>query len=165
MTIDPREYRATIGLFATGVTVITADDGKQVRGMTANSLTSVSLDPLLLLVCVDRKARMAPVISAATHFAVNILRTDQEAIARHFAGRLQPDLEILFTELAGTPVLHDSLAALVCRRDRILDGGDHVIVLGQVVALRRASEGEPLLYFAGSYRQLAEPSPTLAAAD
>lgn len=162
MTIDPREYRATIGLFATGVTVITASDGTQMRGMTANSLTSVSLDPLLLLVCIDRKARMAAVISAASHFAVNILRVDQEAIARHFAGRPQADLEVTMTELAGVPVLHDSLATLVCARERLLDGGDHWIVLGRVIALRRAAEGDPLLYFAGAYRQLAELSPTLA---
>ncbi|WP_322511365.1 flavin reductase family protein [Chloroflexus sp.] len=162
MTIDPRDYRATMGLFATGVTVITASDGEQIRGMTANSLTSVSLDPLLLLVCVDRKARMAPVIAAATHFAVNILRVDQEAIARHFAGRPQPNLEIPLAELAGAPILSDSLATLVCTRDRILDGGDHLIVLGRVVALRRAPEGEPLLYFAGAYRQLAEVAPALA---
>lgn len=162
MTVDPRDYRATMGLFATGVTVITASDGQQIRGMTANSLTSVSLDPLLLLVCVNRNARMAPVISAATQFAVNILRTDQEAIARHFAGRPQPDLDIPMIELAGAPVLRDSLATLVCARDRILDGGDHLIVLGRVLALRRAAEGEPLLYFAGAYRQLAEVSPVLA---
>ncbi len=163
MTIDPREYRATMGLFATGVTVITASDGAQIRGMTANSLTSVSLDPLLLLVCVDRKARMAPVISAAPRFAVNILRAEQEAIARHFAGRPQANLTVSFTELAGAPVLADTLATLVCVRDRILDGGDHLIVLGQVIALRRSSEtGDPLLYFAGSYRQLAELSSSLA---
>ncbi|GIV87320.1 MAG: flavin reductase [Chloroflexus sp.] len=162
MSIDPREYRSTIGLFATGVTVITASDGDHIRGMTANSLTSVSLDPLLLLVCVDRKARMAPVISAANHFAVNILRADQEAIARHFAGRPQPDIEVALEELAGAPILSDSLATLVCARERILDGGDHLIVLGRVIALRRAVEGDPLLYFAGAYRQLAEMSTTLA---
>ncbi len=162
MTVDPREYRATMGLFATGVTVITASDGTQIRGMTANSLTSVSLDPLLLLVCVSRRARMAPVISAATHFAVNILRSDQEAIARHFAGQPQPDSVVPLSELAGVPVLSDSLATIVCLRDQILDGGDHLIVLGRVVALRRATEGEPLLYVAGAYRQLAELSSSLA---
>ncbi|WP_298816709.1 flavin reductase family protein [Chloroflexus sp.] len=161
MAIDPREYRATMGLFATGVTVITAGDGDQIRGMTANSLTSVSLDPLLLLVCVDRRARMAPVISTATHFAVNILRSDQEAIARHFAGQPHPEVVIPLTEMAGAPVLSDSLATLVCQRDQILDGGDHLIVLGRVIALRRAADGDPLLYFGGAYRHLAELSSSL----
>ncbi|MFQ3662836.1 MAG: flavin reductase family protein, partial [Chloroflexaceae bacterium] len=100
MAVDQREYRTTMGLFATGVTVITARAGEETRGMTANAVTSVSLDPLLLLVCVDRRARMARVIVEAERFAVNILRADQEALSRHFAGRPDAALEPRFAELA-----------------------------------------------------------------
>jgi flavin reductase (DIM6/NTAB) family NADH-FMN oxidoreductase RutF len=155
MQIDPRAYRSTMGLFATGVTVITVDAGETVHGMTANSLTSVSLDPLLLLVCIDRRARMAPIIVEAERFAVNILRADQEPISRHFAGRPDPALPLHYTRLAGAPVLADSMGALVCRVERILDGGDHLIVLGAVEALHTAATAaDPLLYFKGQYRKL-----------
>lgn len=156
MGVDQREYRTTMGLFATGVTVITARAGAETRGMTANSVTSVSLEPLLLLVCVDRRARMAPLIIEAQRFAVNILRADQEALSRHFAGRPDAALEPRFNDLAGTPVLEDSMAALVCAIERVLDGGDHLIVIGRVEALRRADErAAPLIYYRGAYCRLA----------
>lgn len=155
-TIDQRTYRNTIGLFATGVTVITAQANGVLRGMTANSLTSVSLDPLLLLVCVDRQAHMADVIAQSERFAVNILRADQEAISRHYGGRPRAELEVPIEEFAGAPALADSMATLVCAVERVLDGGDHLIVLGRVEALRQADEpGAPLLYFGGQYRRLA----------
>lgn len=157
MNIDPRDYRKTMGLFATGVTVITVDAGEAVHGMTANSLTSVSLNPLLLLVCVDRRARMAGMIGEVGRFGVNILRADQEAISRHFAGRPDPQLELAYTRLAGAPVLAASMGAVVCRVERVLDGGDHLIVMGAVEALRHAEAEEnadPLLYFKGQYRRL-----------
>lgn len=145
-----------MGLFATGVTVITARSGEETRGMTANAVTSVSLEPLLLLVCIDRRARMAGLIVEAERFAVNILRADQEPLSRHFAGRPDPDLAPHFDELAGAPILAESMASLVCAIDRVLDGGDHLIVLGRVEALRRADDSSgPLLYYHGKYRQLA----------
>jgi flavin reductase (DIM6/NTAB) family NADH-FMN oxidoreductase RutF len=157
MTVDQRSFRDTMGLFATGVTVITARAGDTTRGMTANSVTSVSLDPLLLLVCVDRRAAMAAVIREAERFAVNILRADQEDISRHFAGRPQPNREPALVDLAGAPTLADSMATIVCAVDRILDGGDHLIVLGRVDALRQAGQpGEPLLYYRGRYHTLAD---------
>jgi len=156
MGVDQREYRTTMGLFATGVTVITARAGEETRGMTANAVTSVSLEPLLLLVCVDRRARMARVITEAQRFAVNILRADQEALSRHFAGRPDAALHPRFADLAGAPVLEDSMAALVCAVERVLDGGDHLIVIGRVEALRRAEDGAaPLIYYRGSYCRLA----------
>jgi flavin reductase (DIM6/NTAB) family NADH-FMN oxidoreductase RutF len=158
MNIDPRAYRNIMGHFATGVTVLTVDAGDHVHGMTANSLTSVSLDPLLLLVCIDRRARMASMIAEVGRFGVNILRANQEPISRHFAGRPDPDLALEYMRLAGAPLLVCSMGALVCRIERILDGGDHLIVLGAVEALRGVEAedaGDPLLYFKGQYRRLA----------
>jgi flavin reductase (DIM6/NTAB) family NADH-FMN oxidoreductase RutF len=156
LTIDIREYRRTIGLFATGVTVITAGVGEQIHGMTANSLTSVSLDPLLLLVCVDRRARMCAVIHEAGRFAVNILAAEQEPLSRHFAGRAVEGLDIAFDDLNGVPVLSGALATLSCTVSEILEGGDHIIVMGAVEAFeRRAEPPPPLLYYSGGYHRIA----------
>ena len=153
MTLDTREFRRTMGLFATGVTVITTRIGDTVHGMTANSLTSVSLDPLLILVCIDRRARMGDIINEAGRFAINILSEDQELISRHFAGRPDDTLPVIFTELDGVPILSGTLASMVCTIDRVLDGGDHIIVIGQVDSFTRPVSSElPLLYFAGRYR-------------
>jgi flavin reductase (DIM6/NTAB) family NADH-FMN oxidoreductase RutF len=156
MTVDPREYRRTIGLFATGVTVITAEAQGRIHGMTANSVTSVSLDPLLLLVCIDRRATMCLLIRTAGRFAVNILAEGQEALSRHFAGRPVEGLDVRFGRLAGTPVVPGALAQLVCGVHELLDGGDHVIVIGAVEAIQRTPDvAPPLLYFAGGYCRLA----------
>jgi flavin reductase (DIM6/NTAB) family NADH-FMN oxidoreductase RutF len=156
MQIDTREYRRTIGLFATGVTVITAGTEHEIRGMTANAVTSVSLDPLLLLVCIDRRATMCRTISTAGRFAVNILAEDQEQLSRHFAGQQTEDRAIAFETYAHTPVLQHTLATVVCTVNEIIEGGDHLIVLGAVEAIRRSeSHCSPLLYFAGRYQRMA----------
>ncbi|MEI7771159.1 MAG: flavin reductase family protein [Chloroflexales bacterium] len=156
MEIDERAFRATIGLFTTGVTVVSAEAGGQIHGMTANSVTSVSLDPLLLLVCVDRQARMAGTISAAGRFAVSILRGDQEAVSRHFAGQPGPPVQPAFAALGSAHRLDDCMAAIGCVTERVLDGGDHLIILARAEALWHAEgRGDPLLYFGGRYRQIA----------
>jgi flavin reductase (DIM6/NTAB) family NADH-FMN oxidoreductase RutF len=156
MVIDRLEYRRAIGAFATGVTVITTRRGEEIHGMTANSLTSVSLDPLLLLICVDRRARMAGLLMEGARFAVNMLSDRQEAISRHFAGRPQPDIQISFADLDGVPAIPETLSTLACTVEQVHDGGDHTIVVGRVDALTRAPiDLPPLLYFAGRYRQLA----------
>lgn len=155
-TIDPREFRRTVGTFATGVTVITAQDSDEVHGMTANSVTSVSLDPLLMLVCVDRRAHMCKIIVEAGRFAINILGQHQEALSRHFAGR-PGDTPITFARLDGVPTLYGTLATIACTVDQVLDGGDHIIVMGRVDAISQAPvERPPLLYFGGRYRELAD---------
>jgi flavin reductase (DIM6/NTAB) family NADH-FMN oxidoreductase RutF len=156
MTIDPSEFRRTMGLFATGVTVITARSGDIIHGMTANAVTSVSLDPLLVLFCVDNRARMAQIISESGRFAINVLSQRQEALSRHFGGRPVEGMEISFTEVDGVPTLTDNLATLICTVDRICDGGDHRVIFGRVDALTRGEyDVAPLLYYAGAYRQLA----------
>ncbi len=156
MSIDTREFRRTIGLFATGVTVITARTGDIVHGMTANAVTSVSLDPLLVLFCVDNRARMAQIITESGRFAINILCQQQEALSRQFGGRPVADLRIDFVEVEGVPVLSDNLATLICAVDRIYDGGDHRLILGRVEVFSRVErDTPPLLFYAGSYRQLA----------
>jgi flavin reductase (DIM6/NTAB) family NADH-FMN oxidoreductase RutF len=155
MEINERAFRTTMGLFATGVTVVSAQTSGEIHGMTANSVTSVSLDPLLLLVCVDRRARMAAAITEAGRFGVSILRDDQEAISRRFAGQPGPTVQPAFTPLGPAHRLEECIAAMACVTEQVFDGGDHMIVVGRVMALWQAEEtSDPLLYFGGKYRQI-----------
>lgn len=156
MSVDPREFRRTMGLFATGVTVVTTRVGDEVHGMTANSVTSVSLDPLLVLVCVDNRARMRELIAEAGRFAINILSERQQHLSGHFAGKPRQDVEIAFADTMGVPTLPGSLASLICAVDRIVDAGDHIVVFGRVEAIARYADDErPLVYYAGDYRRIA----------
>ena len=156
-TIDRREFRNLVGLFATGVTVVTTRVGEDIHGMTANAFTSLSLDPLLIIVCVDRRARLHPLIQEAGAFAVNFLHEGQEAISRNFAGQPQAGISdvLHFSTDVGAPVILGCLASLRCEVHQVLDGGDHAIVIGEVTALIRGDVGaHPLVYFAGKYRRL-----------
>ncbi len=155
MSVDPQDFRRAMGLFATGVTVITVRVGDAVHGMTANAVTSVSLDPLLVLFCVDNRARMAQIIKEAGRFAINVLSEQQQALSNHFSGRPVEGLEVDFIETEGVPTLAGNLATFVCTLDRMYDGGDHRVIFGRVDALTRATDAlPPLLYYAGTYRQL-----------
>lgn len=151
--IDPKALRNAFGAFATGVTVITTrqPDGTP-RGFTANSFTSVSLDPPLLLVCLAKTAHSADVFATAPHFAVNILAEDQKAVSGLFASRA-PDK---FAQCAWTPgpadmpLIDGALASFTAARHQLVDAGDHLILIGRIEAFS-ASEGQPLGYFRGNY--------------
>ena len=156
MTIDPDSFRATLGRFASGVTVVTTrtDDGRD-HGMTVSAFCSLSLDPPLILVCIDRTATMHPLLTPDRPLAVNILAAGQEALSRRFSG---PDPNrfdgIGFTRgLTGAPLLDDTLAYLDCRVDRLCDGGDHTICICRVVTATVRPD-RPLLYYRGGYAQL-----------
>lgn len=156
--LDPKAYRHTIGLFATGVAVIAVETGAGVVGMTANAITSVSLDPLLLLVCVDHRARIHAHLVVGRAFSVNVLRDDQEVLSRYYAGgwRDRPAPEHRFEAWAGAPRLVGALAAVRCTVTRTLDGGDHTIVLGRVDDVYEdGAHANALLFFGGRYRRLA----------
>jgi len=153
--IDPRLYRNTIGCFVTGVTVITWDDGEMARGMTANAVSSLSLDPMLLLVCVDKKATAHPQMAKAGAFAVNILAEDQIEVSKTFARHGVDGMSgVPWSRRAtGAPIIDGSLAWLDCEVQERLEGGDHTIYIGRVVALDIARpDASPLLFFGGSYR-------------
>lgn len=160
-SIDSREFRNTMGLFATGVTVVTARVSHERRGMTANSLTSVSLHPPLLLVCVDQSASMHPILEVAETFAVNILAADQRAVSDVFARRGHNDAEMngvaYHDAPGGSPVLDGVLAWAECRIEERYSGGDHTILVGRVesIAVERP-DAAPLLFFSGSYRALGD---------
>ncbi|MCL6446364.1 MAG: flavin reductase family protein [Alicyclobacillus sp.] len=150
--IDPQEFRKAMGLFATGVTVVTTLDQKSVHGMTANAFTSVSLDPPLVLVSVDKRAETHSLIPACQSFGVNILRNDQEQLSRRYATKHDPvqDSQDLYDIVDGIPVMKDCLCAIACTLWRSYDGGDHTLYLGEVIHLR-ASQGEPLIFFSSKY--------------
>lgn len=156
--LTPRQFRDSMGCFATGVTVVAAVADGVLRGMTANAFTSVSLDPPLLLVCVARTASMFPIIEAASSFSVNILAEDQEAISSRFArdGEFTQADDIHYHEAElGTPVLDDVLARAVCRVHARYDGGDHLLLIGEVVNAEICRpDVEPLLFFRGRYREI-----------
>lgn len=158
MSIDPREFRNTVGCFATGITVITTldEDGKPV-GFTANSFTSLSLDPPLVLFCLDRKVASFEAFAAERPFAVNILSAGQTDVSQRFATSGPEKWNGFAFESweTGSPILPDCLANLECTIESIHDGGDHVIVIGRAVALRRAdSPAGALLYYKGDYAEL-----------
>ena len=164
MSISQAEFREAMGNFATGVTVITVDHAGEVHGMTANAFTSVSLDPLLVLVCVDHRARTHGHLHAKKRFGVNVLAENQRAISEYYARaapthqRAEQEAGARFDRtIHGTPVLHGALAYLECRLHSAQDAGDHTIFLAAVedVVVRK---GDPLLYFRGKYRQIGIPS-------
>jgi flavin reductase (DIM6/NTAB) family NADH-FMN oxidoreductase RutF len=142
--------------FATGVTVVTSIGADGPAGMTANAVASLSLDPLLVMIGFEVRSRTLAAVRQSHRFAVNVLASDQEQISRIFAGK-QPEPEkfarCAFTERAGVPVIDGALAWLSCRLDAVYPGGDHVIVVGNVVDMG-GTGGEPLLFYGGRYRTL-----------
>jgi len=150
-------FRRVMGSFPTGVTVITAErEPGQVHGMTANALASVSLDPLLLLVCIDQDARLLSYMKMQRRFGVSLLKDTQQAISEYFAKQnqdpadeLRLGVEFQWTE-TGIPLLKNALAHIACNVVTQHMAGDHTIFLGEVESLE-LMEGEPLLYHRGKY--------------
>jgi flavin reductase (DIM6/NTAB) family NADH-FMN oxidoreductase RutF len=155
------DFRRALGQFATGVTVVTAQRGPgQVYGMTANSFTSVSLEPFLILVCIDLRSKMHALLPEKGRFGISVLKQGQQAISEYFAQTDQssdkePELGIAYRWLSsGVPVLENTLLQLNCKLCGSRLSGDHTIFLGEVESAEMFP-GEPLLYFRGDYRQIA----------
>jgi flavin reductase (DIM6/NTAB) family NADH-FMN oxidoreductase RutF len=154
---DSRTLRDALGCFATGVTVVTCLDGAgNPVGLTANSFTSVSLDPPLLLVCVAKVAASLEALTNAPHFAVNVLQTGQEPESITFSTRTEDRFGRTRWALGehGVPLLEGSLSVFECARSAVHDGGDHIILVGEVKRATFDPALDPLLYFRGRYRRL-----------
>ncbi|MFI1016675.1 flavin reductase family protein [Streptomyces sp. NPDC020965] len=158
--MDADHLRRAFGAFATGVTVVTVR-GPSPRGMTANSFTAVSLDPALVLVCVDRGAVTHRILEAADGFGVSVLGEGQEDMARHFADRSRPMGADQFAAVdwhpgpaTGAPLIDGALAQFECETWRQYDGGDHTIFLGRVLTARRSPERDALVFLGGRFRSL-----------
>lgn len=155
MSLDSRKFRDTVGYFATGVTIITTLDreGGPV-GLTANSFSSLSLDPPLVLFCLDRNVQSFEAFHANRHFAVNVLGEEQEELSRRFA-QTGPEKWCglgFDTWDTGCPILHGCIANMECGVESIFEGGDHVIIVGGVVRTNQEDgEARPLTFFRGNY--------------
>ena len=161
---DQDAYRRAFGQFATGIAVVAATTGGVTHAMTVNALTSVSLDPLLILVCVERAARFHDAVLSAGTWAVSVLTEDHEKTARWLATRGRPVEDQLDGHphhpgpVTGHPILDDALASLECRTYATHPGGDHTILVGEVLSVSGPDPSSevpgPLLYHDGRYRRL-----------
>ncbi|GIN98026.1 FMN reductase [Siminovitchia terrae] len=154
--MDSREFRNTLGHFATGVTVITTTNGMENIGLTANAFSSVSLEPPLILVCIDKKASSIEALKKDRPFVVNILQQEQEAECWGFAKRGKDKFAGVSYTISedGVPMLQGNLATIECRVDEIFEGGDHYIITGKVKKANYDKEKNPLLFFRGEIRKM-----------
>jgi flavin reductase (DIM6/NTAB) family NADH-FMN oxidoreductase RutF len=159
--ITSTDFRHVLGQFATGVTVITVERGPNMAyGMTANAFTSVSLEPVLILVCVDQKSHLLPLLHQKRLFGVSVLKEQQQALSIYFAQPNQtPEAEASLNVRyrwtpSGVPLVEDTLAHLICRVVSSYMAGDHTIFLGEVQSAE-LFPGDPLLFFRSQYRQVA----------
>lgn len=156
MSVDPDTFRAALGRFATGVTIVTTHENGIDYGMTVSAFSSVSLQPALVMACIGHEASMAPAIARAEVFGVSILERSQEPLSRHFADTDATRFEGFgFSRglLTGVALLDDALAWLECRIAQRVPAGDHTIVVGEVLAAVPRGD-HPLLYYRGGYAQL-----------
>jgi len=156
MPMDSRAFRNALGCFPTGVAVVTAAGSDSHFGITVNSFTSVSLDPPLLLWCMDRRSRRHDVFAKASGFTVSILGTDHKEVSSRLARPGEhslDDIALIETQL-GPPALADSLAVFECAVEKMVEAGDHTILLGRVLRFSCPSASAPLVYFRGKYSAL-----------
>lgn len=152
---DSALQRQIMGRFATGVTLVTARSDEKILGMTANAVLSLSLDPPLILVSVDKKNQMCKFLKKSNCFAINVLRDDQEEISRRFATpgpKDFSDLELVESK-TGSPVLVNALAFIDCQIVQVVPGGDHDMFIGKPLA-GETRDGNPLIFYSGQYTQL-----------
>jgi flavin reductase (DIM6/NTAB) family NADH-FMN oxidoreductase RutF len=159
--VDPGEYRRVVGRFATGITVVTAVADGVDHAMTVNAFTSLSLEPTLVLFCPEKVARFHDVVTGAETWAVSVLGEDSEDASQWFATRgreLDGQLDGWSFHRgphSGAPILDQAIAALECRTHAVHDGGDHSIVVGEVMHVSRPEPGgSPLLYYDGGYHRV-----------
>jgi flavin reductase (DIM6/NTAB) family NADH-FMN oxidoreductase RutF len=149
-----RVFRDTIGHLAAGVTIVTTTGPDGPAGMTTNAVASLSLDPLLLLVCFELRSRTLAVVRASERFAVNILHDGDEELAAVFASKRVPREKfesVTHAETHGVPVLDGALAWIACSLRELHPGGDHVIGIGEVIGMGAGEERDPLVYYRGRY--------------
>jgi flavin reductase (DIM6/NTAB) family NADH-FMN oxidoreductase RutF len=156
MPLDTRKFRDVMGTFTTGVTIITTMDNKTPHGITANSFTSVSLSPPMVMFCLGKSSANFEAFMASDSFAVNILSSQQDALSTRFATFEGDRFDGLNWSAwdTGAPILENVIAAIDCRLEATHDAGDHVIILGLVVRAEVQNNAPPLLYFKGGYERL-----------
>ena len=155
--MNPTDFRKICGQFATGVTVLTTTSNGEVHGITVNSFTSVSLDPPLILFCIDKKARFNTPLTAEKSLAINILSEEQQEISNRFANPSMTSEErfsgLQFLSDYANPVFDDNVGVLTAQLQKTHDGGDHWIYIAKVIE-GQSFAGNPLLYYSGSYSKV-----------
>ncbi len=156
MSFDGRKFRDALGLFATGVCVITTIDAQKAVGMTVNSFASVSLDPPLVLWSLQNNSDMYDAYASPQHFAINILSKEQQGHANAYAKKGDHLMQPAHYRIGkyGSPIIRDALTTLECELEARHEGGDHLIVIGRIRDMHTRPTGEPLLFFSGGYREL-----------
>jgi 3-hydroxy-9,10-secoandrosta-1,3,5(10)-triene-9,17-dione monooxygenase reductase component len=157
-TVEEIAFREAIAHFATGVTVVTTTRQGRPAGMTASAVCSLSLDPVLLLVCIDNRLATHEAIETSRRFAINVLGEGDEALARHFARRAEDKFAgVPLVEGSDPPLLAQAIASFVCDVDERVPGGDHSIFIGHVRACAATPGRRPLVYFRSSFGALRDP--------
>lgn len=156
MSTEQHLFRSLMGRLVTGVTVVATDTPSGVIAMTANAVTSVSLDPLILLVCVRNESRMLPTLLQQKNFSINVLASGQDDVSRHYGGRAKNECPASWShDNNGTPILDGANATFVCTLDSAHQVGDHTVVYGKVESMTGAAAAAPaLVYAAGRYADL-----------
>ena len=152
---DPRELRDACSRFATGVTVISTRTEDGDHGMTANAFMSVSLDPPLITISLDRKSRMLEKVRSSGRYAVSVQAQDMKPLAMHFAGKHDPELVGVFSERDGLPVIPDALAVFLTDVEQEIEAGDHTLFIGRVTDIGRENGNQPLVFSGGKFATLA----------
>jgi 3-hydroxy-9,10-secoandrosta-1,3,5(10)-triene-9,17-dione monooxygenase reductase component len=154
--LDPDRFRAAMAMLPTGVTVVSASGPDGPAGATANAVCSLSIEPMLMLACLDRGSRTLLAVQAANHFGISVLHSGQERIARSFATKAPAADKwggVTWSERGGIPAIDDAIAWIACELRDVVAAGDHVIVTGEVRDLA-SGEGDPLVFHDGEYRPL-----------
>ncbi len=154
--LDPASFRAAMAMLPTGVTVVSAGGPDGPAGATANAVCSLSVEPMLMLACLDRGSRTLLAVQAANHFGISVLHSGQEQIARSFATKAPVADKwegVAWSERAGIPAIDGALVWIACELRDVIAGGDHVIVTGEVRDLA-TGKGDPLVFSGGEYRPL-----------
>ena len=155
--VETEQFRAAMALLPTGVTVVTATGSDGPAGATASAVASLSLEPMLMLACLDRGSRTLRAVQAANRFGVNVLAAGQDEVARAFSSKAPVACKwdgIDWVDRAGVPAISGSLVWVACELQDVIAGGDHVIVTGEVQELETGDAGDPLLFHRGRYRGL-----------
>ncbi|MEC5422996.1 flavin reductase family protein [Virgibacillus sp. C22-A2] len=151
--MDDLTFRKAMGKFATGVTVVTTQVGKDIRGMTANAFMSVSLNPKLVVISIDENANIKNYINVSGKFAVSVLNEEQQDMSAYFAGQIEETTEIEFNWFNNMPTIKNSLVNLTCDVHDTVIAGDHILYIGKVTDVC-ISDGAPLAFFEGKYKQI-----------
>jgi len=162
LPLSPASFRQVLGSFATGVAIVTTRSGDTIHGLTANAFCSVSMEPMLVLVCVDKQAYSHDLMLASQNFGINILAAEHQPHAERFANN---DLEApqryaglaYHTVLTGAPIFDEAMAWVDCELYATHEGGDHTIIVGKVVALGKGESQDPLLYYQSRYHTMQAP--------